>query len=277
MHLLGIWSHAGRLQAQASDRGVLTTIALDGAFAWRVSQVRRCVGRFDDVQYRPCPTSEPVSIHRQCLPCSGMENTECIFEPRCQNDPAACTCLTTFKDVPHSVYLAFHGTLPKVGLTTTRRLPHRLREQGADAYFVIQSTPDRATARSIEKQVSYLYKIPEHRSHRETLPQLARPVPWDHVERRALDLQRRLGAHYEVQASLHRVTGHDLPQPLPGVPRRLPCEGVHRGTWLGHKGNHLVYREAPRPDRLRPGGAPLVALKLDNLVGRHVELDASPR
>lgn len=271
MHILGIWAQGGRLQAQVTRDGELSSVPLHGEFAWRVGQVRRCVGRFDDLRHVPCPTSEPVVIHRQCLPCSGMEDTECIFEPRCQNDPAACTCLTTFKEVPHSIYLAFHGTLPKVGLTTTRRLPYRLREQGADAYFVVQSCPDRPTARGIEKQVSYLYKIPEHRSHRETLPQLARPVPWEQIERRATDLRNRLATQYEVQPVLHCIRDHGLHQPLAGIPRRVPCEGVHRGTWLGHKGNHLVYQEAPRPDRLRPGGAPLVALKLDGLVGRHIE------
>jgi hypothetical protein len=67
---------------------------------------------------------------------------------------------------------------------------------------------------------------------------------------------------------------HPLPQPLGGVPRRVPTPGPHAGAWLGIKGNHLVYREAPRPGRLEMGAAPLAALKRSDLVGRWVELAA---
>lgn len=251
----------------------MRALPLQGPFAWRVHPVRRCVGTFtDDFRHVPCPTAEPVSIHRQCGPCSGLEDAECVFKPRCQDDPAACTCLTTFKDVPHVVYVAFHGTLPKVGMTSRRRLPWRLREQGADAYFVLQACPDRPTARAVEKQVAYVHKVPEHRSHRETLPQLARPVPWTHIEAGAADLQRRLAPHYALEPDLHRIADHPVEQPLPGPPRRVPSQGLHRGTWMGAKGNHLVYAEAPRTDRLASGTAPLAALKLSDLVGRRIDV-----
>lgn len=275
MHVLGSRAEAGRVELLVSDGAPdVRRLPLVGDFAWRVQPVRRCVGTFDEAfRHVPCPTGEPVAVHRQCGACSGLEDAECVFEPRCQDDPAACTCLTTFKGVPHVVYLAFHGTLPKVGLTTRRRLGRRLWEQGADAYFVVQATPDRASARSIEKQVSYVHKVPEHRGHRETLPQLARPVPWDQIEARADQLRARLAAHYEVEPGLQRVLDHPIAQPLGAVPRRVMAEGLHRGTWVGAKGNHLVYREAPRPGRLS-GGA-LAAFKLSDLVGRHV--DDAPR
>lgn len=251
----------------------LRRIGLEGPFAWRIHPVRRCVGTFgDDHAHAPCPTDEPVSVHRQCLACSGLDDAECVFEPRCQNDPAACTCLTTFKGVPHVVYIAFHGTLAKVGMTTRRRVERRLWEQGADAYLVLQDCPDRPTARSIEKQVSYVYKIPEHRGHRETLPQLARPVPWPQIEARAAELRLRLEGQYPIERALHRVAGHPIAQPLPGTPRRVPSEGVHRGTWVGGKGNHLVYRETLRPDRLEAGSRPFAALKLSDLIGRRVDV-----
>lgn len=271
MHLLGFHvdhTVAALVAEDASHQA--HAIPLDGAFAWRLSQVRRCVGTFEGLAHKPCPTAEPVSIHRQCQPCSGLEDFECVFEPRCQDNPAACACLASFKDVPHVVYLAFHGTLPKVGMTSRRRLQRRLFEQGADAYLVLQACPDRPTARSIEKQVSYVHKIPEHRPHRETLAQLARPVPWTSIEARATQFIERLERHYDLERTLHRVEGHALQQPLPGIPRRVPSEGLHRGTWVGAKGNHLVYREAPRPDRLEAGSAPLAAFKLGDLVGRQI-------
>lgn len=245
------------------------TVPLEGPFAWRIHPVRRCVGTFEGTLHVPCPTTEPVSLHRQCRACSGLDDEACVFEPRCLGDPAACTCLTTFKGVPHVVYLAFHGTLPKVGLTTRRRLARRLWEQGADAYLVVQELPGRAEARAVEQQVSYVHKVPEHRGHRETLPQLARPVPWPQIEARAAELRARLAPHYPIAPELHRVTDHPIAQPVGGTPRRVPTEGLHRGTWVGAKGNHLVYREGPRGDRVQAGA--FAALKLSDLVGRRVD------
>lgn len=252
----------------------LQTIPLAGPFAWRIHQVRRCVGDVDEAgKYVPCPTNEPVSIHRQCTACSGMENMDCVFEPRCQDNPAACTCITSFRDVTHVVYIAFHGTLAKVGMTQERRVEHRLREQGADAWFVVDRQASRGAARQSERRISVLYKIPEHRSHRETLPQLARPVPWSAIEQRAAELRLRLEGAFDMERSIHRIEDHPVPQPLEAPPRRVASAGVHRGSWIGNKGNHLIYREAERPDRLDLAMTrPYVALKRSDLVGRSIDL-----
>lgn len=256
------------------DPGPLRSIDLRGDFDLRVLPVRRCVGRFGaDGAHRPCPAAEPVSQHRQCGPCSGLEDPECVFEPRCRTDPASCTCVATFKGVPHLVYMAFFGTLPKVGITQAWRVAGRLREQGADAWFAVQACPDRGTARQVEQQVSFLYGYPEHRSHLETLRQLARAVPWDIVERRAAECRLRLEGSYEVERALHRITDHPLPQPLAGIPHRVPTEGRHAGAWLGAKGTHLVYRGSAREGRLHMGDAPLAALKRGDLVGRRITFE----
>jgi hypothetical protein len=253
--------------------GPVASIPLTGDFAFRAEPVRRCVGRWgDDGAHTPCPTAEPVSRHRQCGPCSGLEDPECVFEPKCRVDPAACSCVATFKGVPHLVYMAFHGTLPKVGMTQAWRVAARLREQGADAWFAVQQCPDRGTARQVETQVSFLYGYPEHRSHLETLPQLARPVPWEVVARRADECRLRLEGNFEVERELHRIEDHPIAQPLGGVPRRVPTQGLHAGTWLGAKGTHLLYREAPREGRLHVGSAPLAAIKRNDLVGRRIVL-----
>lgn len=262
-----------RLLLIPPEGGPPQAVPLDGRFRLRVLPVRRCIGRFgDDGAHQPCPTNEPVSQHRQCGPCSGLEDPECVFEPRCRSQPESCTCVATFKGVPHVVYLAFFGTLPKVGMTQAWRVEGRLREQGADAWFAVQACPDRGTARQVETQVAFLYGYPEHRSHLETLRQLARPVPWDVVERRADECRMRLESHYDVERVLHRITDHPLPQPLAGIPRRVPTEGLHTGEWLGAKGTHLLYREAPRPDHLHVGAAPLAAIKRADLVGRRIEI-----
>jgi hypothetical protein len=273
LHVLAVPDRpALRLVAVPVGGGPVESLPLEGAFSFRAGPVRTCVGTFtEDWAHVPCPTAEPVWRHRQCKPCSGLDDPECVFEPRCRNDPASCSCVASFKGVPHVVYLAFHGTLPKVGLTQERRVGHRLREQGADAWFAIQACPDRGTARQVEMAVSYLYGYPEHRSHRETLPQLARPVPWSTIESRAAEARLRLESGYDVERTLHRIEDHALVQPVGGVPRRVPIEGLHAGTWIGAKGTHLVYREAPREGRLHIGAPPLAALKRADLVGRKLE------
>lgn len=253
--------------------GAAESFPLEGVFRWRLGPVRTCVGQFVGGTHVLCPTREPVSRHRQCTACSGLEDPECVFEPRCRSDPSSCTCVSTFKGVPHVVYLAFHGTLPKVGLTTARRVEGRLREQGADAWFAVQACPDRGTARQTEMAVSFLYGYPEHRGHRETLPQLARPVPWSVIESRAAEARLRLEGSYEVERVLHRIEDHPIRQPVGGVPHRVYCDGVHEGEWVGAKGNHLVYRDSARAGRLELGQAPLAAFKRSDLIGRRLDVE----
>jgi hypothetical protein len=271
LHVLAVTDHpAPTIVAVADGEDALQAFPLSGEFRFRAEPVRRCVGNVEDGRHVPCPTAEPVSAHRQCAPCSGLEDPECVFEPKCRSDPAACTCVASFKGVPHAVYLAFHGTLPKVGMTQAWRIEKRLREQGADAWFKVQDCPDRGTARQVETQISFLYGYPEYRNHRETLPQLARPVPWEAIERRADECRLRLESAFPVERVLHRITDHPLVQPVPGVPRRVPTEGLHAGAWLGAKGTHLLYREALRPGRLVVGEPPVAALKRSDLVGRRL-------
>ncbi|HUR61772.1 MAG TPA: DUF2797 domain-containing protein [Candidatus Thermoplasmatota archaeon] len=256
----------------------LTAVPLRGSFAWRIEGMRTCVGRIEQGTHKPCPQARMVTQDAQCASCCGLESPECVFEPRCQLDPSACTCVSSFKGVEHLVYAAFYGTLPKVGMTQAWRVERRLREQGADAYFTIQRGLDRPTARQTERAVSLLYRVPENRSHREVLPMLARPVPWDIVERRADELRLRLESSYAVERALHRIEDHPVRQPLPGIPRRAPTHGVHVGTWLGAKGNHVFYREAPRAGRLVVGSAPIVGLKRSDLLGRHIVVEpGTPR
>ena len=281
LHIVGLAEIQGTVQAWAIDESgpsgsrspaQPSARRLAGAFAWRVAGMRTCVGQLIDGQHAPCPQARMVTQDARCPECSGLESPECVFEPRCMLDPAACTCVASFKGVEHVVYAAFYGTLPKVGMTQAWRVAKRLREQGADAYFTIQGGLDRPTARMTERAVSLLYKVPEHRSHREVLPQLARPVPWDLVERRAAELRLRLEGRYAVECETHRIADHPCAQPLPGPPRRVASHGEHAGTWLGGKGNHLFYREAPRLGRLSVGSAPIIGLKRSDLLGRHIEV-----
>jgi hypothetical protein len=273
-HVVGATEADGRpaLVLRTSDGVRLERLA--GPFAMRVAGPRMCTGRWADGRHVPCPDAATVGPEATCLPCSGLEHPECVFEPLCQGDEAACLCARTFRDVPHAVYCAFYGPLAKVGLTQERRLGRRLREQGADLYFVVARGLDRGGARRLERAVSFLEGIPEHRSHREVLPLLARPVEWDLVERRAASLAQALAARYPVDPTLHRVADHPVAQPLPGPPRRIRLHGAHEGAWLGAKGGHLFYAESGKPGRLDVGAAPVAALHRGDLVGHFVTMRA---
>lgn len=277
LHVLGYGEARDRshpaLRVVDAPGGEIKSLPLQGPFAWRVEGVRLCIGRRHEGRHVPCPDGATTGADAQCISCSGLENPACIFEPVCQYNPAACSCLASFRGVEHVVYAAFYGTLPKVGMTQAWRVERRLREQGADAYFVIQSGLERPTARLAEKGLAMLYRLPEHRSHREVLPQLARPVPWEVVSRRAEELRLRLEQRYPVERILHRITDHPVAQPLASVPHRIPVHGAHSGHWLGAKGHHLFYQEAPRANRLTLASRPIAALKGPELVGHHILLE----
>ncbi|MES2154940.1 MAG: DUF2797 domain-containing protein [bacterium] len=253
------------LLAVPSGGGPPSRVALEGAFAWRVSGPRTCVGRWDAGHHVPCPGQTAVGAEACCLPCSGLETPDCVFEPRCASDPASCHC--PFGPVPHAVYVAFYGPLAKVGLTQEWRVPLRLREQGADAYFVASRQPDRAAARAAERALSFLYGVPEFRTPREILPQMARPVDWDLVAARAEAMRARLAERGAAPGPVVRVEDHLVSQPLPGAPRRVQPFGRHAGTWLGLKGQNLFYAA---PGRLDVGRQAVAAIKLRDLLGRTV-------
>jgi len=266
LHVVGAGEDRGVpfLMATATSGGRPTAVALEGSFAWRVSGPRTCIGRWRGGEHVPCSTATPVTSDYVCLACGGLSSPECVFEPRCADDPASCTC--PFGVVPHVVYIAFYGPLAKVGLTQGWRLATRLREQGADAYFVAAQCPDRGTARRTERSIAFVHGIPEFRSPREVLPQMARAVDWGLIAVRSEALAARLGDTY-APGPLVRIEDHPVQQPLGGVPRRVQPYGRHVGTWLGAKGQNLFYEE---PHRLDAARRPIAAIKCSDLLGRTV-------
>jgi hypothetical protein len=271
LHVIGIGEADGapRVLTAGGPDG-LSQRALVGDFSWTVVGPRTCIGKFGPDGPTACPSSELVGGDTQCLPCSGLEHPECIFEPLCAADPSACEC--PYGAIPHVVYAAFYGTLPKIGMTQERRITHRLREQGADAYFVVAQCPNRATARRTERAVSVLYGIPEFRSHRETLPQLSHPVAWDLIARRAQELRDRLAARFPVSPTLTTILDHPVAQPLPARPRRRPVVGRHAGSWLGAKGPNLFYLDASESP-LAQALPRVVALRAGDLLGHRIRVD----
>jgi hypothetical protein len=270
-HVLGT-GEAGNRPLLYVARGVdVQAVSLTGPMSLRFRGPRQCTGSWEGGRRVPCPTDAVVGDQSQCGPCSGLEHPECVFEPICQGDASKCHCVTSFAGVEHVVYCAFHGTLAKIGMTQARRVRARLREQGADLYFVVARGLDRGAARNLERSLGMLYGIPEFRTHRETLPQLSRPVPWDIVERRALELQDRMRARHDVEPELVRIEDHPVEQPLPAAPRRVALHGLHEGTWLGGKGNNLFYAEAARRGTLDVGQVRVSAIKRADVVGHLLE------
>lgn len=207
-----------------------------------------------------------------------------VFEPRPVDRIAADLDAATTEDArrlleeerqlcdrPHVVYVAFHGVLPKVGMTSEDRLMDRLREQGADAGFIVAHRTDRAGARDAEQAISFRYRIPQWRTHKEILPQWTRPVPHDRIAGRAEDLRQRLAPDYDA-GPLRRIDDHPLPV-LPARPHRVNPEGTHAGTVIGAKGGHLVYEPKEDPRRLAVGHARIAALPLRELEGRPIQVD----
>ncbi len=269
MHILG--ARYDPLALLVAEDGVQRTYTLEGHFAWQVGG-SVCTGYWAD-GWHPCPDQAPVA--EQCLACfRGRGDPErrddqpaCIFEPRCKGDAARCVCSFggVRRPVPHVVYLALYGGLPKVGMTMAGRVDTRLKEQGADAYFIIQETPDRATARKTEQQIAFMTGIPEWRRHQEILPQWTRPVDRERIRQVADHWHDELGTRYDVGTLVH--IEHDL-APLQARPMRVDTEGRHRGTWIGGRGGYLFYEPDVTP--LGIGGA-VHAIKRGDLTGRVVQ------
>lgn len=270
MHIIGTTWDGSTPALTCAIAGELETRVVAGRFKWHVGE-RTCTGYWAD-GWHPCPDREPTGHDWQCVQCfrgrgdpaRRDDQPQCIFEPICQGAPERCVC--SFGGVkrpePHVVYCAFYGGLPKVGMTTTRRVHTRLVEQGADAYFIIQERPDRQEARRTEVTVSKLYGLPEWRRHAEVFPQLTRPVDEARIEAVAQQWRADLAARFEVQG-LHHI--HHALGPLPALPQRVQVEGDHAGTWLGAKGGHLFYQPPAGVF-----GAPVLALKRGDLIGRWV-------
>lgn len=193
---------------------------------------------------------------------------ECVFEPRCLRLGEPCACPIGLR--PHVVYAAFYGTMAKVGMTTAARLEGRLREQGADAGFVIAKCPGRGAARRTEKDVTFMHNIPQWRTRKEKFPWLTKPVPWDAIEETADALRGKLQHHFDPGPRTVRIEP-TLPV-LDARPHAVESAGRHEGTVVGAKGTYIFYRPAGLAGRLAVGKTPVLALKHTDLVGRELTL-----
>ena len=234
-----------------------------GSLNISVSKKKKCVGYFsDDGDYVRCPTERPVGRFSQCPECgeSLIPRQECIFEPQCEGD--MCDSPLCRKD--HAVYIAFFGNKPKVGMTVKSRIRSRLIEQGADAYFMADTQPNRKSAREREKSISGKFGITERPSSKSVLESLKLPMKRIQIEDgynwMSKEFENRLGAK---TGPLEFLDSYPLEEPLTDIPKCVESYGVHSGEPIGVKGKYLVYRSGER----------LSALKLSDLPSRYISLD----
>ncbi len=214
--------------------------------ALAIGEEKDCVGRFDEGGYHPCPQGRRVKDFSMCKECMSpwVPVQKCVFEPQCNGDrcdhPEFC-------GRKHYVYLASFGNLIKVGMTSAIRLRERAIEQGADAVRPLFECRDRREARTLEKETSKRFKIPQEirikkiaqtwtsRPSRESMGNvhdhyLGRIARW----RETLDAELMFLDSYPMR---------EFPRTAPEVVR---TGGLHRGEVLGVKGRFMMFRPEKR-------------------------------
>jgi hypothetical protein len=230
------------------------------SLGYKISHHVVCVGNWAGGEYTPCPTSEIVKGGNVCGACATafLPEPDCLFEPRCDGEE----CGMRFCKQEHSIYLAFHGYITKVGLTASSRLEQRMIEQGADAYAVIAEVKGRRTARKMEVAVADELVLRQRVRGVESLAAMAEPCPEDEIEKEYERLAERLVPFGHKVSELKFLRDYPVELPLKRMPVMVKPGGVHRGKALGVKGKFLIFEN---------GG--LKALNLQYVTGRFIEHD----
>lgn len=243
------------------DENHLLPFHFDNRLELSVSKRRVCVGSFVNGEYVPCLRSEPVKRFSQCPECGEelIPIQSCLFEPQCEGE----LCDSPICRREHAIYISFFGTKPKVGMTLKSRVKRRLIEQGADAYFLVDTSENRKKAREKEKRISQKLKITERPATSAILSSLQLPKKRQQIE----SLWRALSEQLEQAMSmrpgnLNFLEDYPLEEPLKRVPKLADSWGMHSGKIVGIKGKFLLYDS----DSLN-------ALNLADLPSRFLSLD----
>ncbi len=208
-----------------------------------VSNRRTCVGYFDGDAHVQCPKGVEDPRLAQCPDCTGesiVPVQECIFEPRCEGE----ICNHPFCMREHVLYLAFYDTNVKIGMSSSRRIERRLVEQGADAFSVIGSFPNRKKARDKEKEISSALRIPQWYRQEKLIECLSRPVDAAGIEARHSGLGETLSRSHGLKVGrLVWLDRYPIKLPLPSTPKLQETPGQHKGEFVGIKGKWLVYED----------------------------------
>lgn len=125
---------------------------LQGVIDVVVKPNKYCIGTYDGTSFKIC--LRKIDKYNQCYSC---------FKQSPKNLCAKCNgekCLLDQKICPsHKIYLASFGNEIKIGVTSSKRFPLRVIEQGADFASAIAETEDGLTARKIEKAIKEKFGI----------------------------------------------------------------------------------------------------------------------
>jgi hypothetical protein len=208
---------------------------------WHISEERRCVGQHTSDGYLPCPSKRSVERFDQCNRCASVwiGHQECIFEPRCDGTE----CDSEICRRKHVVYVAFHGDMIKIGMTSGSRLKERGIEQGADAIAPIVDCNNRREARAVENQVSHLLKARQTVSKKESLRTILRVTDKGMYESRYETVLAQVAKVLPIKNSPLEVLDR---YPVTSVGQEQvevsTLEGRHAGEVIAIKGKFLVYR-----------------------------------
>jgi len=231
-----------RLECYDTVQRKVVQVGLDPA-EFVVGSRKRCVGRFVGEDYHPCPHNATVTSFSQCQECAAevyIKDQDCIFDPKCDGS----LCDNEFCKRKHVLYLAFYGRMAKVGMSSAKRVgrAERLVEQGADAYAVIGTFPNRLRAREEEKKVSADLHLPQWFRQQTILSNLSDPVDRVTIAQEYERFRQVLDSREGFSVGrLEFIEGYPLEQPLSGQPQLQATAGVHIGRYVGAKGKWLVY------------------------------------
>ncbi len=220
-----------------------------------ISHHSQCTGAWDHDTYKPCPESRKLGQGSICQECASefLPELACNFEPICDGE----LCANAFCHQEHSVYLAYHGELAKVGMTTSRRLRQRAIEQGCDAYAEIVRTDGRASARALEIRLSENLGLRQMIREIESLYCMTDIISHDRIQNHYMKLKENVAGLGLNPGRLEFLEGYPLETPLHEMPRPRDLNGRHSGDLIGLKGKFLIYKK---------GG--LNALNIQKIVGR---------
>ena len=208
---------------------------------WHISEERRCVGRYGQDDYLPCPSKRKVDRFDQCSSCASVwiGHQECIFEPRCNGTE----CDSEICRRKHVVYVAFHGDMVKIGMTSGSRLRERGIEQGADAIAPIVDCDNRMEARAAENQISHLLKARQTVSKKESLRTILRITDRRRYESRYEEVLTRVSKVLPTKnVPLEVLDRYPVRFSEHGNVAVTTLEGRHAGGVVAIKGKFLVYR-----------------------------------
>ncbi len=228
------------LEAFDVRNGKVMEIALD-EIDWQISEERRCVGRYNPDGYLPCPSKKKVERFDQCESCASVwiGHQECIFEPRCDGT----MCDSEICRRRHVVYVAFHGDMIKIGMTSSSRLKERGIEQGADAIAPIVDCSNRMEARAVENQVSHLLKARQTVSKKESLRTILKATDAGLYESRYEGVLAQVSKVVPTKnAPLEVLDRYPVTFSDQGRVEVTKLEGRHVGNMVAIKGKFLVYR-----------------------------------